>query len=214
MAEIIIDRVLPDFFTSVEQRSSGVWGQRLVFEKGKSYAISAASGKGKSTLLNYIFGVRQVPNGEVRLNDRSVATWSPEERSTARSMTLAMVFQDLQLFGHLTARENIELKRTRANQDAWENVVQWAQALEVDHLLERRCDRLSLGQQQRMAILRALAQPFEWLLMDEPTSHLDERNAARVMQLVREQCIRKGAGCLVTTLEQKPFFDVDDTVYC
>ena len=93
-------------------------------------------------------------------------------------------------------------------------IAAWASVLEVEELLDRRCDRLSLGQQQRIAILRALAQPFEWLLMDEPTSHLDAHNAARVMQLVREECVRKGAGCLVSTLDEKPFFDVDDTVYC
>lgn len=214
MAEIIVDRVLPDFFTVVEHRSSGVWGKRVVFEKGKCYAVSAASGKGKSTLLNYMFGIRQIPNGDVQLNGRSVAAWSPEERSAMRSNTISMVFQDLQLFGHLTARENIELKRIRTNEPTTDAIAAWASVLEVEELLDRRCDRLSLGQQQRIAILRALAQPFEWLLMDEPTSHLDAHNAARVMQLVREECVRKGAGCLVSTLDEKPFFDVDDTVYC
>jgi ABC-type lipoprotein export system ATPase subunit len=214
MSEIIIDHILPDFFTTVERRESNVWGQRLTFEEGRFYAVSAASGKGKSTLLNYIFGIRKIPNGDVLLNGRSVSTWSADERSNMRSTSLSMVFQDLQLFGHLSARENIALKLARSNESTWEEVENWARQMEVFDLLDRRCDRLSLGQQQRIAILRALSQPFEWLLMDEPTSHLDEHNAQRVIKLVQEECKRRAAGCIVSTLERVPFFEVDQTVYC
>lgn len=214
MSDILADRILPEFFTAVEHRVSDVWGQRLQFKSGGFYALSAASGKGKSTLLNYIFGVRRVPNGDLKWNDRSVVDMSPEERSALRSTKVSMVFQDLQLFGHLTARENIAIKLQRTNDPSWESVLHWAQLLEVHSLLDRPCDRLSLGQQQRVAVMRALAQPFEWLLMDEPTSHLDANNAQRLMNLVRDECSRRKAGCIVSTLEQKPSFEVDETVYC
>jgi ABC-type lipoprotein export system ATPase subunit len=212
--DIEIVNVCPAFFTSVENRYSDVWGQRLSLLSGRTYAISAASGKGKSTLLNMIFGVRAIPNGDVIIHNRSSKTFSAEDRSVLRSHWCSMVFQDMQLFQHLTARENLELKNQLSETPRIEEIQDWCELLEVDAFLDRPCGQLSLGQQQRIAIVRALLQPFEWLLLDEPTSHLDEQNAKRAMDLIKEECTKRSAGCLVTTLESKPLFHYDHLLYC
>ena len=211
---IEIVNVCPAFFASVEDRQSDVWGRHVTLQAGCTYAISAGSGKGKSTLLNLIFGVRAIPNGDVIIHNRSSKTFSAEDRSVLRSQWCSMVFQDMQLFQHLTARENLDLKNQLSAHPQSDAIQDWCKQLEVDVYLDRPCGQLSLGQQQRIAIVRALLQPFEWLLLDEPTSHLDERNAAKAMELIQAECTQRSAGCLVTTLESKPTFHYDHLLYC
>ncbi|MBL7900913.1 MAG: ATP-binding cassette domain-containing protein [Bacteroidia bacterium] len=175
-----------------------VWNRNLVFFRDKHYVIQAESGRGKTTLLNIIYGTRKDFRGEVFFDETNVTGLDMNAFAGLRSHTLSYLFQDLRLFPALTAWENIEMKP--GNKFTRAHVESWAEKLGVAAQLHKPCGKLSLGQQQRIAAIRALVQPFSWLLLDEPFSHLDDRNAGLMMELIQERCREEGAGILATSL--------------
>jgi ABC-type phosphate/phosphonate transport system ATPase subunit len=92
------------------------------------------------------------------------------------------------------------LKLALTNKVTLAQAEQWLARLGLEGFLDRKCQTLSYGQQQRVAIVRALCQPFEWLLLDEPFSHLDEQNANIALELIQEVCASQNAGLIVTSL--------------
>ncbi len=166
--------------------------------------VKAPSGKGKTTLLAILFGLRKDYRGQVWFNSADIRSFGHQTWAHLRRERLSCVFQDLQLFDDLTARQNIELKN---------DLTACKSAKEIDDFFERvglggqrneRVGQLSLGQKQRVALLRALCQPFECLLLDEPFSHLDPANAAHAAALIRQECERQGAGLVITSVAQEP----------
>ncbi|HMP94224.1 MAG TPA: ATP-binding cassette domain-containing protein, partial [Phnomibacter sp.] len=85
-------------------------------------------------------------------------------------------------------------------------ITQMAEQLGVSHVLHQRASTCSYGEQQRIAIIRALMQPFSWLLMDEPFSHLDKENTTKAAALIAEECAKRGAGFLLTDLDDDDHF--------
>ncbi len=179
---------------------SAVWNTYYVFDTGKHYLINAASGKGKTTLLSIIYGFRSDYSGSIILNNKPNSTNSYNDWALIRQNKLSMMFQDLRLFPTLTALENIILKNNLTNHYSEEIIIQMAEQLDVVNLLQRRCETLSLGQQQRIALIRCMCQPFDWLLLDEPFSHLDMGNANKCMELVTTECRKRNAGLILTSL--------------
>ncbi len=104
-------------------------------------------------------------------------------------------FQDLRLFQHLTAKENIELNRV-LQKPYYESAMidTMAERLGIKHILNQKAGVCSYGEQQRIAIIRALVQPFTWLIMDEPFSHLDIANTQKAAALIAEECTKRNAG--------------------
>lgn len=197
--KIIFEKVIPlplHGFVS----DSAVWNTNYVFDTGKYYLINAASGKGKTTLLSIIYGFRSDYSGSIILNDKPNSTNSYNDWALIRQNKLSMMFQDLRLFPTLTALENIILKNSLTNFYQEEAIIHMAERLDVANLLQRRCETLSLGQQQRIALIRCMCQPFEWLLLDEPFSHLDMENANKCMELVIAECRKRNAGLILTSL--------------
>ena len=94
---------------------SEVWDTDLSFEKGKRYLISAASGKGKSTLLHVMYGLRTDYTGEIQIDKKSVHGFNLEDWAMIRQQRLSLVFQDLRLFPDLTGLENIQLNFTNSS---------------------------------------------------------------------------------------------------
>lgn len=178
--------------------SGRVWNHDLILERGKQYLIVADSGKGKSTFLNIIYGIRKDYTGSVLFDQSDICTYKSDGWSQHRSSRISYLFQDLRLFGELTAMENITLKPgCRLTETDIESM---ATALGVSVLLKRKCATLSLGQQQRIAMIRALSQPFQWLLLDEPFSHLDDNNARLMMEHIQQRCREENAGIIATSL--------------
>jgi ABC-type lipoprotein export system ATPase subunit len=124
---------------------------------------------------------------------------SGDERALLRRTQLAVVFQDLRLFAQLSAEENIMLKASLTGFPETEALAM-ADVLGISSLLQKPCGILSMGQQQRVAIVRALCQPFDMLLLDEPFSHLDRENAGKVMTLALDKAKKNGAGIVVSSL--------------
>ncbi len=180
----------------------------------KNYLVTAPSGKGKSTLIHLVYGLRNDYDGDIFLDKKNIKTYNVDDWATLRQKKLAIVFQDLRLFLNLTARENIELKQgltkgldTEGGHFDYENA---AKRLGIYDFLEKKCETLSYGQRQRVAILRGLAQPFDMILLDEPFSHLDTENVKIASELIQEACARNKAGFIHVSLGDEYYFSYDE----
>lgn len=178
--------------------SGNIWKSEIAFDKGKHYLIKAESGKGKTTFLNIIYGIRKDYTGNVLFETTNLSQLNNDDFCQLRTNKLSYLFQDLKLFSNLTAMENILIHS--GNTDNTAQILSHFSELEVDYLRDRQCSTLSLGQQQRVAVIRALNHPFDWILLDEPFSHLDERNALKMKNLIVQTAIKNNAGILVTSL--------------
>ncbi len=207
--EITLKQVVPiplkDTFT---QRNSDVWNSELRFQHGQWIKIKAPSGTGKTTLTHILYKLRHDYSGQVLWDAQDLSGIVEDELATNRQQKISVIFQDLRLFANLTARENIELKRVLQKPYHEEKKIdEMAERLGVTHILDQRAGLCSYGEQQRIAIIRALMQPFEWLLMDEPFSHLDHANRAKAAELIAEECKKRNAGFILTDLEADTHFE-------
>ncbi len=179
---------------------SQIWNAQRQFVKGTRYLLTAPSGKGKSTLLHLLYGLRSDYEGQIELNDKLIRDLSPDEWSDIRQKQLAIVFQDLRLFPSLTAMENIQIKSELQQHLSKAQIEEMAQQLGIGNLLAKPCGSLSYGQRQRVAIIRALAQPFDFLLLDEPFSHLVKDNVKIASSLIYKALDEHQAGLLLVSL--------------
>ena len=185
------------------------WGKKIAFEKGKFYLITAPSGKGKSTFVHILYGLRTDFEGAFKLKGQEHQAIKMNDWSDIRKNTLSVIFQDLRLFLNLSAMDNLLLQNNLTKHKTVEEIKQMAKQLGISDLLEKTCSTLSYGQRQRVAIIRALCQPFEFLLLDEPFSHLDQNNIAKATQLIKEECQGQKAGLILVSLGDKYLFDYD-----
>lgn len=186
---------------NLRQQPSDIFANDCRFEHGKNYLVSAPSGKGKSTLMHILYGLRGDYSGTALLDDADVRSLKPDQWSALRSSKLAMVFQDLRLFLSLTAEQNLHVKaQLHPQADYVARAAEWAKRLGVAPYLSQKADTLSYGQRQRVAIVRALCQPFQWLFLDEPFSHLDAANARLAAALIAEVCAEQNASVIMVSL--------------
>ncbi|WP_390899846.1 ATP-binding cassette domain-containing protein [Segatella oulorum] len=198
---IIFQSVVPQVFESQKEAlHSEVWNRELTFEKGKLYLIEAASGRGKSTFCSYVLGYRHDYSGQVLFNDVPTSTFKVRDWVEARRLHISHLFQELRLFPELTAFENIVIKNKLTNFKSQEQIATWFEQLGIADKMHERIGRMSFGQQQRVALIRALVQPFDFLLVDEPISHLDDKNAAVMAEMMMKEAREQGAGVLVTSI--------------
>lgn len=198
---ITFQSVVPQVFESQKEAlHSEVWNRELTFEKGKLYLIEAASGRGKSTFCSYVLGYRHDYSGQVLFNDVSTSTFKVRDWVEARRLHISHLFQELRLFPELTAFENIVIKNKLTNFKSQEQIATWFEQLGIADKMHERIGRMSFGQQQRVALIRALVQPFDFLLVDEPISHLDDKNAAVMAEMMMKEAREQGAGVLVTSI--------------
>lgn len=189
---------------------SGVWeAESLLLEQGKSYVVEAPSGKGKTSLLSVMYGIRKDYRGKVFLDNSNIRSIGWKEWSALRKKRLSIIFQGLELFDDLTTQENIQLKNKITGYASTEKIRQLAQALGMEPYLQRKAGILSFGQQQRVAIIRALVQPFDFLLADESFSHMDKENTLKAYQLIRQECRERNAGLVLTSLNETELPDID-----
>lgn len=205
--EITLRQVLPRPLADTPLTPGSVWKTDCTLNSVDRYLVQAPSGTGKTTLISLLYGLRNDYDGQVTFNGVDIRKHSVNDWAAIRRTQLAVVFQELRLFPQLTALENIRLKNELTHTLTEAEIVTMAQQLGIDHRLNQSCGTLSLGQQQRVAIIRALAQPFALLLLDEPFSHLDTANAATACALITEQCARHKAGVLLTSLGASAHFD-------
>ena len=117
-----------------------------------------------------------------------------------RQNSISHLFQELRLFPELTALENVEIKNNLTNFKPLGEIKEWFERLGIADKLDAKVGRMSFGQQQRVAMIRALVQPFDFLLADEPISHLDDINSAIMADIMMTEAKRQGAGVIVTSI--------------
>tara|TARA_Y100000385_G_scaffold291987_2_gene375386 strand:- start:14416 stop:15057 length:642 start_codon:yes stop_codon:yes gene_type:complete len=198
--DITLDHIMPTPLKSIEHDSDSIWGNHVKLEDGKRILLNASSGKGKTTFLTTAYGLRKDYTGEIRYGDENITDFTPDRWTEIRMNEVSVVFQDLQLFQKLSVGENLLLKNSLTDIYTESELKALLGELEIEHKWDQKCGLLSMGQQQRVAIIRALAQPYTWLIMDEPYSHLDVDNAKRCMNLIHERTIAQNAGFVLTTL--------------
>jgi putative ABC transport system ATP-binding protein len=189
------------------QRDSAVWNQALHFAQSEFIKIKAPSGTGKTTLVHIIYRLRNDFEGTVLWDGKHLKAIKPDELAAMRQKNISIIFQDLRLFQNLTARENIELKRVLQKPFYEKNKIdEMAGQLGIHSVLNQRASTCSYGEQQRIAIVRALMQPFDWIIMDEPFSHLDKNNIDKASALIETECRKRNAGFILTDLEDDNHF--------
>ncbi|MEZ4891065.1 MAG: ATP-binding cassette domain-containing protein [Crocinitomicaceae bacterium] len=210
--KISLNKVMPIPLASINHGANSIWGNDVELLPGKKIMLNAASGKGKSTFTYTTTGLRNDYSGAILYDDRDVKTFSVEEWTTIRQTKISTVFQDLQLFPTLTVKENLLLKNKLTSVFSESELKEKLDQLGIADKWEQRCGLLSMGQQQRVAIIRALAQPFEWLIMDEPFSHLDEANTQLCLAMINKRADELKAGFVLTSLGDDHAFQYDYTL--
>ena len=205
---ITLRKVLPRVFRGSESEPpvchSEVWLREDVsFVRPSAYIVEAESGTGKSSLCSFVDGARSDYDGEILFVGEDVRGFSIERWCALRREALAYLPQEMRLFGELSVMDNIMVKNRLTSYRSESEVMGMLDRLELAHKAGEPAGRLSVGQQQRVAIVRALCQPFDFLLVDEPVSHLDVRNNATVASLIVEEATARQASVIVTSVGNK-----------
>ncbi len=199
MDKIQLNKVRPHVFADAELQSQ-VWDELLMFQAEQFYLVEASSGKGKSSLFSFLYGHRSDFSGEILFDGQDTKKLSPRCWDNLRTSELSLLFQELRLFPELTAYENIQLKNQLTHHKSRPQIEAMMESLGLADKLHTPCQKLSWGQQQRVAVIRCLCQPFRFLLLDEPISHLDDDNAAILSELICQEAQNQGAGVIVSSI--------------
>ena len=200
METIKFHSVLPQVFSQRKDLDSEIWNQDVTFEKGHLYLVEADSGKGKSTFCSYILGYRHDYSGSVMFDEKITAHFKVKDWVEMRKKHISHLFQELRLFPELTAMENVEIKNKITGFHSKEQILEWFDMLGIADKVDAKIGRMSFGQQQRVAMIRSLCQPFDFILADEPISHLDDNNSRIMGDIMMTEAKRQGAGVIVTSI--------------
>lgn len=179
---------------------------KVIFERGVKYMICARSGHGKTSLLNFIYGSNIEYTGKITYGE---AIDNPFD---LRLRKISYLFQDLCLFPELTALENVQIKNNLTKHKSEAEIEAMLDSVLVPEKKHQPVRTLSLGQRQRVAAVRALCQPFEFIMMDEPFSHLDRATSEAVAQMILREVEAQHAGMIVTALETTDIFPFDTII--
>lgn len=209
MKTVTFCNVTPKVFQGLEGLDSGIWQTEAIFEQGKTYLVEAESGKGKSTFCSYILGYRNDYTGTVLFDNDDIRTYSPSRWTEIRREHVSHLFQELRLFPELTAWENIQIKNQLTGHTDEKTIFSWFERLGIADKINQKIGKMSFGQQQRVAMMRALVQPFDVLLADEPISHLDDNNSRIMAEIIMEEALKQEACVIVTSIGKHMDIDYD-----
>jgi ABC-type lipoprotein export system ATPase subunit len=167
---------------------------------GEQVVLVGRSGCGKTTLLHTIAGITRADSGEIVIDGIDIATKSEEYVDRVRAAKIGYVFQTFNLLSGFTAFENVMLGMTfaRGRKDPG-RARQLLERVGLSHRLTHRPAALSVGEQQRVAVARALANKPSLLLADEPTANIDPRNQQKIVDLIRETCREEKVSLVMVT---------------
>lgn len=207
MAVIELKNIIPHPIRELFSAQSQVWGKDISFESGKHYHICAPSGTGKTTLSHILYGLRHDYDGQLLNNGSLAKNWSPNDWSNFRQRSISIIYQDLKLLEEYTALENIQIKNRLTSFFSEKEIKENAERLGVAYLLNKSCKTISRGERQRISILRALSQPFDFIILDEAFSHLDEANTQKAATLINEICAKNNASVISCNLYEDNDFN-------
>lgn len=201
---ITLSAMLPRVFRGEESSEaisrSQIWLSEVTFTRPGLYLVSAESGTGKSSMCSFIYGDRTDFDGKLTIGGRDASTLSADEWCELRTRHLAYLPQEMRLFPELTVIDNLLLKNGLTDRYTEAELTRMLEELEIEGKKHEPAGRLSVGQQQRVAIIRAIAMPFDFLLLDEPVSHLDRRNNAAAAALIARAADEARAAVIATSV--------------
>ncbi len=213
MHQIHLQHITPSFLEEEKITRSQIWNKNVVFEKGEKVQIVAPSGSGKTSLIHFLYGMRNDYEGGILYDQKKIKNFNVDTFSKYRQDFLSVVFQDLRLFPQQSARENIDIKRILQPFHQESKIEAMAEQLGIGNKLNNMAKNCSYGEQQRIAIIRCLQQPFTFLLLDEPFSHLDEYNRRIAMELIEQEAEERKAAIILADLKPIEYFKADRVLY-
>lgn len=213
ISEITLRNALPSVFKGDSPSPSDIWLTGVKLRKGKHYIISAESGTGKSSLCAYIYGSRQDYEGKILFDSTDIRNYSINDWQKIRREALAYLPQDLGLFPELSAWDNIILKNDLTGRFSTEKIEKFLYRLGISARRDFPVGKMSVGQQQRVAVIRAICQPFDFILLDEPVSHLDTQNNRIVSTIIEETAREQEAAIIATSVGNHLLLSNPETLY-
>jgi putative ABC transport system ATP-binding protein len=211
--QIQLQQIIPTFIEEEKISGSQIWNSNVVFNNGEKIQIVAPSGSGKTSLIHFLYGLRKDYNGSILYDNSSIVNFNAEKFATYRQQNISIVFQDLRLFSEQTVLQNLEIKRQLNPFHTESKIAAMAKRLGIENKLHKLCKTCSYGEQQRIAIIRSLLQPFNFLLLDEPFSHLDESNREKAIELMEEEASLRNAAVILADLKAIEYFKATRTLH-
>ena len=174
----------------------------LQVDRGKLLALYGPSGSGKTTLLFLLGGLDKPTSGRIYFDGVEITNMNERKLSRLRRNAIGFVFQNYNLVDELTVLENVRLSMMfegKSERDMRSRAEQLLHRVGIAGKEQRRPSQLSAGEQQRVAVARAIANGPQMVLMDEPTGNLDQENSQRLMRLVADMVRGEGTTCVVAT---------------
>jgi ABC-type lipoprotein export system ATPase subunit len=171
----------------------------FTIETSQSVALRGESGSGKTTFLNLIAGILRADAGEIRIDGESMTALPESERDRLRADKLGYIFQTFNLLQGFTCLENVLLGMKFGPGADRKRADELLRRVGLGDRLHYYPRQLSTGQQQRVAVARALANAPKLVLADEPTGNLDRRNATESLRLIQETCRENGAALMLVS---------------
>lgn len=207
--QIRLEKIVPAYLEKEKVINSEIWDKDFIINKNEKIQIVAPSGSGKTSLMHIIYGIRRDYSGKLYYEDQEISGFDLEKFASYRQKRISIVFQDLRLFPTQTVRENLVIKQQLDPYPGAADITVMAKRLGIENKLDRLAKTCSYGEQQRVAIIRALQQPYDILLLDEPFSHLDDNNRSIAMNLMLEESAKRNAAIVYADLKKTEFFTPD-----
>lgn len=193
-----------------ESRCHVLRGVSLTVQDGDFAVILGASGSGKSTLLNLISGLERPDAGRVCYDGRNITALSDTELTAFRRATVGFVFQQYFLLPHMNVEQNVKMGATLSGNRDFREIIR---AVGLEKKMHKYPGELSGGEQQRVAVARALAKKPQVLFLDEPTGALDEQTGRQVLDHIVKLQAAEGFSVVMVTHNQN-IADMARTVIC
>lgn len=200
MALLSLSSLRKSFVSPEGDRKMIVDIPRFSLAAGQQLALRGESGSGKTTFLHLIAGILAADSGSVCIGDRDMAALSEHARDRLRAESIGYIFQTFNLLQGYSCLENVLLGMAFGGGAADRSrAIAMLERVGLADRLHHRPRQLSTGQQQRVAVARALANRPKLVLADEPTGNLDRKNAREALALIRETCRENGASLLLVS---------------
>lgn len=202
MALLEVNELKKAFYDPEGNQAACVYVSGLTMQEGERMVLEGPSGSGKTTFLHLLSGMLTPDSGSIYFDGRDVLQMPRHKRDCWRADNIGYVFQKLNLLEALTVEQNVLLARmwsTGKEEEPEKRVHELLEQVGLEKKAKMLPHKLSLGEQQRVAVVRALFNRPKLLLADEPTASLDRQNAETVLQMMTEMCRQDGVAMLLST---------------
>lgn len=176
---------------------------------GKPLLICGESGCGKSTLLHLLAGLRRPTKGSIMIDDQNVSEFSQAKMDRFRGQNIGIVYQQSYFIESLDLLDNLTVSPFSLQRDKVSTI---AERLNIENLLDRYPNQISVGQQQRVSIARAVMNNPKLILADEPTSALDNENCRQVIELLLDEATTNEAALIIVTHDDRLRSEIDNCI--